>query len=40
MPLHIKDRYARLVAERLAEVHARVRAALHTGRKADKAFFD
>src|ERR1700677_2616015 len=30
----------RSVAERLADIHARVRAAARTGRKADKAFFD
>ena len=35
-----RDERARPVAERLAEVHARVRAARRTGRKADKAFFD
>jgi antitoxin VapB len=31
---------ARPVTERLADIHARVRAAARTGRTADKAFFD
>lgn len=35
-----RDRRARPVAERLAEVHARVKSAKPTGQKADKAFFD
>jgi len=35
-----RDRRARPLADRLAAVHARVRAAKPTGLKADKAFFD
>jgi antitoxin VapB len=35
-----RDDRGRPVAERLADVHAQVRAAARTGRKADKAFFD
>jgi antitoxin VapB len=35
-----RDDRARPVAERLAEVHARVRVATRTGRKADKTFFN
>lgn len=35
-----RDDRTRPVAERLADVHARVRAAMRTGQKADKAFFD
>lgn len=35
-----RDQRAQPVALRLAAVHARVRAAGRTGKKADKAFFD
>jgi antitoxin VapB len=35
-----RDDRARPIAERLADIHARVRAAPRTDRKADKAFFD
>jgi antitoxin VapB len=35
-----RDDRARPIAERLADIHALVRAAPRTGRKADKAFFD
>ena len=35
-----RDQGARPVRERLAAVHARVRAAGHTGKRADKEFFD
>jgi hypothetical protein len=35
-----RDDRARPIADRLAEIHARVRAAPRTGRRADKAFFD
>ncbi|MBV9286724.1 MAG: type II toxin-antitoxin system VapB family antitoxin [Hyphomicrobiales bacterium] len=35
-----RDERTRPIAERLADVHARVRAALRTGRYANKAFFD
>jgi antitoxin VapB len=35
-----RDDRARPIAERLADIHARVRAAPRTRRKADKAFFD
>jgi antitoxin VapB len=35
-----REERARPVAERLADIHERVRAAPRTGRKADKAFFD
>jgi antitoxin VapB len=35
-----RDDRARPIAERLADIHARLRAAPRTGRKADKAFFD
>ena len=35
-----RDDRARPVTERLADIHARVRAAARMGRKADKAFFD
>jgi antitoxin VapB len=35
-----RDDRARPIAERLADIHARVRAATRTGQKADKAFFD
>ena len=35
-----RDGRARPIAERLAHVHARVRAAPRTGRKVDKPFFD
>ncbi len=35
-----RDRHAQPVANRLAEVHAQVRAAKPTGRRADKRFFD
>jgi antitoxin VapB len=35
-----RDDRARPIAERLADIHARVRAAPRKGRKADKTFFD
>lgn len=35
-----REERARPLAERLADIHERVRAAAPTGRKADKAFFD
>jgi antitoxin VapB len=35
-----RDRRRLPAAERLSEIHARVRAARPTGRKADKGFFD
>jgi antitoxin VapB len=35
-----RDDRARPVAERLADIHERVRRAPRTGRSADKAFFD
>ena len=35
-----RDDRARPIADRLAGIHARVRAAPRTGRSADKAFFD
>ncbi len=35
-----RDDRGRPVAERLADIHAQVRSAARTGRKADKAFFD
>jgi antitoxin VapB len=35
-----RDDRARPIAERLADIHGRVRAAPRTGRKADNAFFD
>jgi len=35
-----RDERARPIAERLADLHARVRSAPRTGRKADKPFFD
>ena len=35
-----RDERTRPIAERLAEIHARVRAAPHTRHKADTAFFD
>jgi hypothetical protein len=35
-----RDGRTRPIAELLADVHARVRAAPRTGRKADKALFD
>ena len=35
-----RDDRARPVADRLADIHARVRAAPRTGRRADKTFFD
>ena len=35
-----RDDRARPIAERLADIHARVRAVRPTRRKADKAFFD
>jgi len=35
-----RDDRLRPVAERLADIHGRVRAYPATGRKADKAFFD
>ncbi len=35
-----RDDRARPLADRLADLHARVRAAPRTGRRANKAFFD
>lgn len=35
-----RDDRVRPIAERLADIHARVRAATRTGQKADKTFFD
>jgi len=35
-----REERARPIPERLADIHARVRAVARTGRKADKAFFD
>jgi antitoxin VapB len=35
-----RDDRARPIAERLADIHARVRAAPRSGRKVDKTFFD
>ncbi|HZZ61059.1 MAG TPA: type II toxin-antitoxin system VapB family antitoxin [Roseiarcus sp.] len=35
-----REQRARPLAERLADIHERARAAARTGRKADKAFFD
>ncbi len=35
-----RDERTRPVAERLADIHARVRSLARTGDKADKAFFD
>jgi hypothetical protein len=35
-----REQRALPIADRLADIHARVRAAAHTGRRADKAFFD
>jgi antitoxin VapB len=35
-----REERVRPIAERLADIHERVRAAAQTGRKADKAFFD
>ena len=35
-----RDDRARPIADRLAEIHARVRSAPRTGRRADKAFFN
>lgn len=35
-----REQRARPLADRLADIHERVRGAARTGRKADKAFFD